>query len=324
MKERDRILKKLDQDKTRPVLFSQSFGGSESQVRLLFKYVPDKNFENINLILNNTDHSLIEKDKINILWVHHFINQREVKNLSDKLYVEKIDYIVFNSTWNLRKHLQYFKIPEEKCVVIKNAIEKIEPKNKPKDQLNLIYHTTPWRGLKILLEIFKEIKKKEGLKLHVCSSTIIYGQKFHSEYEKKFIDLFEDCKKIENIEFHSYLTNNKVIKLLKNMHIFSYPSIWPETSCIAAIEAMAAGCEVVTTNLGALVETCDKFGTFVNFETNNENLKKNFREKLYKSIDNFWSQNNQKKLVEQTKEINDIYSWERRKEEWIYFLKKLK
>ena len=67
MKEKNRILNKFDQDKTRPVLFSESFGGSESQVRLLFKHVPDKNFENINLILNNTEPSLVEKDKINVL-----------------------------------------------------------------------------------------------------------------------------------------------------------------------------------------------------------------------------------------------------------------
>ena len=64
MKEKNRILNKFDQDKTRPVLFSESFGGSESQVRLLFKYVPDKNFENINLILNNTEPSLVEKIKL--------------------------------------------------------------------------------------------------------------------------------------------------------------------------------------------------------------------------------------------------------------------
>ena len=324
MKERNRIFSKLDEDKTRPVLFSQSFGGSESQLRLLFKYVPDKYFENINLILNNTDPSLIEKDKINILWVHHFINQTEVKNLSDKKYIDKIDRIIFNSTWNFKKHLQYFKIPEEKCIVIKNAIERVESTKKPRDQLNLIYHTTPWRGLKILLDVFKEIQNKKNIKLHVCSSTIIYGEKFYSEYDKKFAGLFEDCKKNENIEFYSYLKNEKVIELLKKMHIFSYPSIWPETSCIAAIEAMAAGCEVVTTNLGALVETCEKFGTFVNFDINNENLKKQFRETLQTSIDKFWSETNQKKLNKQRIEINKIYTWESRKLEWIDFLEKLK
>jgi len=120
------------------------------------------------------------------------------------------------------------------------------------------------------------------------------------------------------------MKNDKIIELLKNMHIFSYPSIWPETSCIAAIEAMASGCEIVTTNLGALVETCKKFGTFVNFETDNENLKKKFREKLEFSIDNFWSESNQQKLNEQSKEINKLYSWETRKLEWINFLEKLK
>ena len=65
-----------------------------------------------------------------------------------------------------------------------------------------------------------------------------------------------------------------MIEKLKKMHIFAYPSIWPETSCVAAIEAMAAGCETVTTNLGALYETCSPFGTFVNFDRNLDSLEK--------------------------------------------------
>ena len=37
---KERILNKIESDTTRPVLFSESQGGSESQLRLLFKYVP--------------------------------------------------------------------------------------------------------------------------------------------------------------------------------------------------------------------------------------------------------------------------------------------
>ena len=36
-------------------------------------------------------------------------------------------------------------------------------------------------------------------------------------------------------------TMAKIIEELKKMHIFAHPSAWPETSCISAIEAMAAG-----------------------------------------------------------------------------------
>ena len=38
LKEKERILKKIENDATRPVLFSESKGGSESQLRLLFKF----------------------------------------------------------------------------------------------------------------------------------------------------------------------------------------------------------------------------------------------------------------------------------------------
>ena len=84
MKEKSRILKKASDDKSRPVAFNDSFGGGDNQLRSLLKYLPDESFKDINLILNSTNHDLIEKDKINVLWVHHFVNQKEIQNLSSK------------------------------------------------------------------------------------------------------------------------------------------------------------------------------------------------------------------------------------------------
>ncbi len=321
MEEKSRILKKLNSDHSRPVLFNESYGGSENQLRLLFKYLPDKSFKNINLILNNANYDLIEKDKINILWMHHFVNQKEAKNLGQKDFVDKIDWIVFNSHWNFEKFVYQFKIPENKSIVIKNAIEKIEYQEKPKDKMNLIYHTTPWRGLKHLLKVFKNLNLN-NVELNICSSTIIYGKKFDSELGKTYENLFKECKETKNVNYFGFLKNEEIINLLKKMHIFSYPSVWPETSCVAAIESMAAGCEAVVTNLGALYETCSPFGTFVNFDRNFDNLEKKYEMTLLNSIKNYWSNENQEKLLLQQKTINSTYSWEVRSKEWKNFFDK--
>ena len=136
MEEKSRILKKLNSDQSRPVLFNESFGGSENQLRLLIKHLPDKCFKDINLILNNANYELLEKSRINVLWMQHFVNQKEVQNLGSKDFVDKIDYIVFNSNWNFEKFCYQFKIPESKSLVIKNAIEKIDFEKKPEDKIN--------------------------------------------------------------------------------------------------------------------------------------------------------------------------------------------
>ena len=62
MKEKSRIIKKANDDPSRAVAFNDSFGGADSQLRSLLKYLPDESFKDINLILNNADHDLIEKD----------------------------------------------------------------------------------------------------------------------------------------------------------------------------------------------------------------------------------------------------------------------
>ena len=318
MEEKSRILNKINNDQTRPVSFNDSFGGSENQLRLLLKYLPDRSFKDINLILNNANYDLIEEDKINILWMHHFVNQKEAQNLGLKDFVQKLDYIVFNSNWNCKKHIDHFEIPKNKSVVIKNAIEKIDFEEKPKDKINLVYHTTPWRGLALLLKVFKNLDLK-NVELNVCSSTIIYGKKFDSALGKKFENIFNECKNTKNINYFGFVDNKKIIQMLKKMHIFSHPSIWPETSCIAAIESMAAGCEVVTTNLGALTETCSSFGTFVNFDRNFDSLEKKYSEVLLNSIKNFWSNEIQNKLKLQRETINATYSWDVRSIEWNKF-----
>jgi UDP-glucose:(glucosyl)LPS alpha-1,2-glucosyltransferase len=319
--EKNRILHKVINDQSRPVSFNESYGGSESQLRLLLKYLPDKSFKDINLILNNANINLIEKDKINILWMHHFVNQKEAQNLGSKDFVDKLDYIVFNSHWNLEKFVYQFKVPENKSIVIKNAIEEIKHKEKPKDKISLIYHTTPWRGLAQLINIFKNLKL-DNVELNICSSTKIYGEKFDNKMGKNYERLFDECKNTKNVNYLGFIDNAKIITLLEKVHIFSYPSIWPETSCIAAIEAMASGCEVVTTNLGALYETCAPFGTFVNFNKNLVDLEKDFLMTLESSIKNFWSEKNQKKINLQREATNIAYSWNARSEEWLNFLNK--
>ncbi len=314
MQEKSRILKKIN---------NECFGGSENQLRLLLKYLPDESFKDINLILNNTNNDLIEKDKINILWMQHFVNQEEAKNLGSKDYVNKLDHIVFNSNWNFEKFQYQFKIPESKSIVIKNAIENIELHEKPEDKISLIYHTTPWRGLVHLLKVFKNLKLK-NVELNICSSTIIYGKKFDNILGKKYEDIFKECKNTKNVNYLGFVENNKIISLLKKMHIYAFPSVWPETSCISAIEAMAAGCEIVSSNLGALYETCAPFGTFVTFDSNFENFEKKYQKVLEKSIENFWSKENQKKIKLQQEVINLTYSWSVRSKEWLSFFEEAK
>jgi len=309
VQEKSRIIKKINSD---------CFGGSENQLRLLLKYLPDECFKDINLILNNTNQDLLEKDRINVLWMQHFVNQEEAKNMKSKSYVESLDYIIFNSNWNFEKYQYQYKIPESKSLVIRNAIENINNHEKPKDKINLIYHTTPWRGLVHLLKVFKNLNL-ENVELNICSSTKIYGKKFDDILGKKYEGLFEECKNTKNVNYFGFVDNKKIIELLKKTHIYSFPSIWPETSCISAIESMAAGCEVVATNLGALYETCSPFGTLISFDKNFENLEKKYAKVLSNSIKNFWSDENQKKLKLQQETINNIYSWNTRSIEWKKF-----
>ena len=140
--------------------------------------------------------------------------------------------------------------------------------------------------------------------------------------DKKYEKIYQRCKDMKNVNYLGYQKHEELIKLLQETHVFAYPSCWIETSCISAIEAMAAGCQVVTSNLGALYETCSPFARLVHFNQNLNIFEKSYEQELNNSIKHYWSAENQKKLANQSQAINENYSWKNRSQEWIEFLKK--
>ena len=100
-------------------------------------------------------------------------------------------------------------------------------------------------------------------------------------------------------------------------HIFAYPNIWPETSCIAAMEAMSAGCAIVCPTHGALPETTAGFANMYPYTEDHVKHANIFGAVLRNTIDSIRSENLQAKLRFQKDYTDNIFNWGGRKHEWI-------
>jgi len=278
-------------------------------------------FGDINLITSICHPDLVKKDKINILWQHLSYDQPNVQMMKDRKFVDSIDYFIYVSHWQYNKFRQYYKIPEYKSFVIKNATDPIELVHNLGDKIKLIYTSTPWRGLSILIRAIEILNKtRDDFKLDVYSSTKIYGDKFYETEEEKFKELFEKCKNTPNVNYFGYASNEDVRDALSNSHIYAYPSIFEETSCLSIIEAMIAGCHTVTTNIGALPETCAEFATMIEIDSNGNDLAQKYANTLGTVIDNFKANVYNDDIRMQIEYYTKYYTWKTRIEEWRNFL----
>jgi len=188
--------------------------------------------------------------------------------MKDRKFVDSVDLFVYVSHWQYNKFREHFGIPEYKSIVIKNATYPFKDIKKPNGRIKIIYTSTPWRGLAVLAKAVELLnQKRDDFTVEVYSSTKVYGSEFEKSEGNKFKELFDLCKNTKNIDFKEYAPNEEIRKAVSNAHIFAYPSIFEETSCLSAIEAMAAGCKAVVTNYGALPETCGEFANMIEFDT---------------------------------------------------------
>lgn len=262
----------------------------------------------------------IDTDKIPILWLHDLPWDPESAKLKDPEYRKQFKKLVFVSHWQQQMYNIVLGIPYSEGVVIRNAIKPIEDEliQKPTDKIRLIYHPTPHRGLEILVPVVSElVKHHPDVHLDVYSSFKLYGW---AERDTPYAKLFETISEHPNMSYHGTVPNEQLRKALGEAHIFAYPSIWQETSCICAIEAMSAKCLTVTSSLAALPETCANYGMLYNYTENVNDHANLFYKVLLHAVDVAKNGTATNYLRAQKEFFDRNYDWDLRGAEWTFLL----
>ena len=297
-----------------------SQGGTEMMMAGLRERVSPDLLDHFNIICSRYRPENLRKDKKNILWLHDTWDDPESEHLSKKESRKNFSKLIFVSHFQQATFQIGRDVPHSDGIVLQNAIVPFPEVKKTKERINLIYHTTPHRGLEILVPVFEKLcdaLPEIDLHLDVYSSFAAYGWPARDEPYKH---LFDRCTKHPNIDYHGFQPNHVVRKALEKAHIYAYPNIWPETSCISVIEAMSAGCAVVCPNFSVLPETCANFATMYPFHEQYNDHANMFANVLLMAIRNHWDETNQTRLRFQKIYFDNFYNWDLRAAQWTSLL----
>ena len=301
---------------------SEPKGGTELQHEFLTARVDEYLLSHFQICTSIPNKVPIDENKINILWQKNSYDQPNIKPFfADKSNHRLYDWYVFNSHWNYEKFRMMYDVPTEKCHVIKNGVTHF-PERKPYEQgntLRLVFQPTPWRGLNVLLLAMQHLQD-EDIILDVYSSCEVYGEEFAKSNNADWERLFDQARTLPNVNYIGYQSNDFILNKMKDYHMFAYPCIWEETSCISALEAMAAGLYCVTTNYGALYETCAEFPIYVNYTDNYKKLAENFAYAIKAGMRHLHEDAIYEHLLVQQDYTKRYYSWDKKAIEWTRFL----
>ena len=201
-----------------------------------------------------------------VLWSQHATDQASVKPLVDEEERLAWSRFVLVSQWQADSYAAQFGIRPERMTVLRNAVSPafltLERRRPPFFRAGtppvLAYTSTPFRGLMVLLTAFPAIRAAlPECRLRVFSSMGVYQVRESADDYRVLYDL---TRALPGSEYVGSLPQTELASALAEADILAYPNTFAETSCISVMEAMAAGCLVVTSKLGALPETTAGFG----------------------------------------------------------------
>jgi len=262
-----------------------------------------------------------------VLWTQHDSDQPAVESLANHEVVKSFDAFVLISDYQRKNYLEKFKLNPKKCVVLRNAISPVfenlfakgeSTLSKKTNPPVLAYTSTPFRGLNLLIQMFPAIKNiSRDVKLKVFSSLGVYHISKEMD-EKSYGTLYTACRNTYGVDYIGSVSQTKLAKELIKTSVLAYPNTFPETSCIAVMEAIAAGCFIVTSRLGALPETTAGFAKLIDVDGDWQRYGNLF----IREVLNFLYE--PKDLSAQVAFVNKNYTWKVRAKEWEKWIKTLK
>lgn len=185
-------------------------------------------------------------------------------------------------------------------------------------QNRAIYASMPFRGLDQLVEVMGQVKGQVELDVYSSAET-------YQANGQDYAAIFDAARRNPRIRTHGGVSQRKLAEAFRGAAFLTYPSTFIESSCIVAMEAMAAGAKVISNDIGALPETTMGFADLV--PTKGGTI---YREEHIAGITKLLEKNETEfrrdpkawalTRFNQLQTVNREYTWSRRAEQWEAFL----
>jgi glycosyltransferase involved in cell wall biosynthesis len=287
------------------------------------------------LVLNLAGHAralrpLLGRDTLLVLWNQHHWDQPAVQPLRDPAERAAYDGFALVSDWQRQEYLQHVGLDPQRTGVLRNGIapafaglfpEAAALGDSPRRPPVLAYTSTPYRGLDLLLEAFPRIRQAvPEARLKVFSGMGVY-QIPAAEDQARFGALYQRCREMDGVEYVGSLAQPELAAELAQAAVLAYPNTYPETSCIAVLESLAAGCTVVTSARAALPETSAGFARLVPIDGDRDTYRHRF---VVETVQALTEQTDAERLGRQVAYVQQHHSWPVLADEWVGWLHRLR
>lgn len=247
--------------------------------------------------------------------------------------VPEFDGVSYVSEWQQRINQPHAQA-HWKQVVIRNAMNPAASvlyaagesigasKSEP---ILLLFSGTAPRGVMHIAPMLEVLRTKQSaFTLELYCNTNPSG---HATQDEKYITWLRSLPHVTHV---GMVGQKELVQRMKHASILVAPNPWPETSCIAMIEAMAAGLSVVTTNRAVLPETAAGFARHIAVDNADDPVRfdmhvppQAFAESVSEAMDEYRLNPaaTEQKLRTQIDYCLANYQWQQRVKPWIYFLK---
>lgn len=212
--------------------------------------------------------------KINVWQLHDLALYRSKNVIHGGL--PRINMTTTVSEWHKNQVSEVYGINKDSIFVVPNGVDpslyqlarhskEFEPREqfvKQHKGFKMLYQSRPERGLAHLVRpggIMDRLKDKcPEAHLFVCGYDNV-TQEMAPFYQQ----LADWGNALPNVTHLGSLTKQQLAQVQINCDLLCYPTEFEEVSCITAMEAMQAYLPILTSNVGALAETCEGSGTIL-------------------------------------------------------------
>ena len=276
-------------------MLNKALGGSEKAVAYISRcfpkdynifisgYVAYETIENVTYIPLNNLNQLIENTAFNTIIVSRYISFyemfKECSFYQSYIWAHDTELISYGSSldatqiltkwnnhingciclteWHQKVFIEKYPILTNKINIINNGIDinSFKKFNKPNKIKNkFIYTSRPERGLNLLLNLWQQILAKIPDATLSISSYVNFPSTPEDVLLKNIID------NTDSITYLGNLNVNKLYEEMSSSEYWLYPTHYPETSCITALEMLMSEVICLYYPVAGLPYTIDKYG----------------------------------------------------------------